>query len=911
MNKQQLANKIWASANKMRSKIEANEYKDYILGFIFYKFLSDKEVLYLKENGVDNAEMKSITEENVDAVNLLQQDLGYFISYENLFSTWLELKKDFTVANVRDALSAFDRKISPNHKKLFDKIFETLQTGLSKLGTSTNEQNAAVRDLVSLIREIPTDGRQDYDVLGFVYEYLISNFAANAGKKAGEFYTPHEVSVMMSDIIADHLKENDEIRIYDPTSGSGSLLINIGKSVSRHINDKNNIKYYAQELKQNTYNLTRMNLIMRGINPSNIEVRNGDTLKEDWPYFDESDPQGTYDPLYVDAVVSNPPYSQEWNPSDQETDPRYADFGVAPKGVADFAFLLHDLYHVKPSGIMTIVLPHGVLYRGGAELQIRSQLVEHNHIDAIIGLPEKVFFGTGISTIVMVLKRKTRVDENILFVDASRGFEKEGKNNKLRACDIKKIVDVVTNRTEELDFSCLVSREIIRKNEYNLNISRYVDSSDKPEKFDIYATMFGGIPFEELQSLSQYWNEFPALTNKLFEQNELGYSHLKVENIRRQIEDNQAVCDFIENYHQSFKDLSDFLERTLIEPMMTVNIQQTQSAISNNLFERLQSIPLVDRYQAYQFFSKDWERIATDLEILQTEGFAAVRQIDPHMVVKNDNEIQDGWEGHVLPFDLIQEELLADDLACIKALSARLEAISDRYDQIIESFSADEKEKSILNDDNTKFVAGEIKKELKKVLDNITTTKIELLRTYPSSKKDKILFVEQHPEIAWDSVEPDKSGVYGKTQINALIRNLQMEFLLSEDSYEAKVKEVASLIEEEKKIKEELKVRERLLIDATISAIKELTDEEAVDLLRKKWVAPLIDSLAKMPGEVISDLTEKIKHLVEKYAVTYQDIANRVSKSEEKLHALIGELQGDTADMLGLSEFRKTLKTEN
>lgn len=911
MNKQQLANKIWASANKMRSKIEANEYKDYILGFIFYKFLSDKEVLYLKENGVDNAEMKSITEENVDAVNLLQQDLGYFISYENLFSTWLELKKDFTVANVRDALSAFDRKISPNHKKLFDKIFETLQTGLSKLGTSTNEQNAAVRDLVSLIREIPTDGRQDYDVLGFVYEYLISNFAANAGKKAGEFYTPHEVSVMMSDIIADHLKENDEIRIYDPTSGSGSLLINIGKSVSRHINDKNNIKYYAQELKQNTYNLTRMNLIMRGINPSNIEVRNGDTLKEDWPYFDESDPQGTYDPLYVDAVVSNPPYSQEWDPSDQETDPRYADFGVAPKGVADFAFLLHDLYHVKPSGIMTIVLPHGVLYRGGAELQIRSQLVEHNHIDAIIGLPEKVFFGTGISTIVMVLKRKTRVDENILFVDASRGFEKEGKNNKLRACDIKKIVDVVTNRTEEPDFSCLVSREIIRKNEYNLNISRYVDSSDKPEKFDIYATMFGGIPFEELQSLSQYWNEFPALTNKLFEQNELEYSHLKVENIRRQIEDNQAVCDFIENYHQSFKDLSDFLERTLIEPMMTVNIQQTQSAISNNLFERLQSIPLVDRYQAYQFFSKDWERIATDLEILQTEGFAAVRQIDPHMVVKNDNEIQDGWEGHVLPFDLIQEELLADDLACIKALSARLEAISDRYDQIIESFSADEKEKSILNDDNTKFVAGEIKKELKKVLDNITTTKIELLRTYPSSKKDKILFVEQHPEIAWDSVEPDKSGVYGKTQINALIRNLQMEFLLSEDSYEAKVKEVASLIEEEKKIKEELKVRERLLIDATISAIKELTDEEAVDLLRKKWVAPLIDSLAKMPGEVISDLTEKIKHLVEKYAVTYQDIANRVSKSEEKLHALIGELQGDTADMLGLSEFRKTLKTEN
>ena len=186
-----------------------------------------------------------------------------------------------------------------------------MQTGLSKLGASTAEQNQAVRELVGLIKDIPTDGRQDYDVLGFVYEYLISNFAANAGKKAGEFYTPHEVSVMMSDIIAHHLKDQEEIRIYDPTSGSGSLLINIGKSVARHIANKDNIKYYAQELKQNTYNLTRMNLIMRGINPSNIEARNGDTLKEDWPYFDESDPQGTYDPLYVDAVVSNPPYSQE------------------------------------------------------------------------------------------------------------------------------------------------------------------------------------------------------------------------------------------------------------------------------------------------------------------------------------------------------------------------------------------------------------------------------------------------------------------------------------------------------------------------------------------------------------------------------------------------------------------------
>lgn len=506
MNKQQLAKRIWASANKMRSKIEANEYKDYILGFIFYKFLSDKEIIFLKSKGIKDDTLPTITEDKENRVKFIQDNLGYFISYENLFSTWQDLGDKFTVASVRDALSAFNRLIHPNHKKLFDKIFDTLQNGLSKLGASTAEQNQAVRDLVALIKDIPTDGRQDYDVLGFVYEYLISNFAANAGKKAGEFYTPHEVSVMMSDIIAYHLKDNDEIRIYDPTSGSGSLLINIGKSVARHIANKDNIKYYAQELKQNTYNLTRMNLIMRGINPSNIEARNGDTLKEDWPYFDENDPQGTYEPLYVDAVVSNPPYSQEWDPKDQENEPRYADFGVAPKSTADYAFLLHDLYHVKPEGIMTIVMPHGVLYRGGSEQQIRTNLIEKNHIDTIIGLPEKVFFGTGISTIVMVLKRaKTRPDTNILFVDASRGFEKAGKNNKLRECDIQKIVDVVTQRKEIPDYSRLVSRETVRQNDYNLNISRYVDGSDKPEQYDIYATMFGGIPKNEILALSKYW----------------------------------------------------------------------------------------------------------------------------------------------------------------------------------------------------------------------------------------------------------------------------------------------------------------------------------------------------------------------------------------------------------------------
>lgn len=235
MNKQQLASKIWESANKMRSKIEANEYKDYILGFIFYKFLSDKELKFLREEGWSDEVLPDLVEEDEEIVEHIRNNIGYFIAYDDLFSTWIAKGADFTAADVTAALSAFSRLINPTHKKVFDKVFATLETGLTKLGESSGARTKAIRDLLYLIKDIPMDGKQDYDVLGFIYEYLISNFAANAGKKAGEFYTPHEVSLLMSEIVANHLRDKEEIKIYDPTSGSGSLLINIGQCVARYM----------------------------------------------------------------------------------------------------------------------------------------------------------------------------------------------------------------------------------------------------------------------------------------------------------------------------------------------------------------------------------------------------------------------------------------------------------------------------------------------------------------------------------------------------------------------------------------------------------------------------------------------------------------------------------------------------
>ena len=714
MNKQQLASKIWESANKLRSKIEANEYKDYILGFIFYKFLSDKEEQFLKRDGWEEDDLKELTEEDEDTVSYCRRQLGYFISYDSLFSTWLKKGKDFDVSNVTDALSAFNRLIDPKHKKVFAGIFDTLDTGLSKLGDTSGARTKAISNLLQLIKDIPMDGKEDYDVLGFIYEYLISNFAANAGKKAGEFYTPHEVSLLMSEIVADHLRDRSKIEIYDPTSGSGSLLINIGQSAAKRMGGKDNIKYYAQELKENTYNLTRMNLVMRGILPDNIVTRNGDTLEEDWPFFDE---EHVYAPLYVDAVVSNPPYSQHWEPSeDKKHDPRYANYGIAPKSKADYAFLLHDLFHLKPDGVMTIVLPHGVLFRGGEEGDIRRNLIEKNNIDAIIGLPANIFFGTGIPTIIMVLKQK-RTNTDVLIVDASKHFEKVGKNNKLRASDIKRIVDVVTQRKSVEKFSRVVTREEIRNNDYNLNIPRYVDSSEKPESWDILATMAGGIPNAEIDELHAYWEAFPNLRNELFYSDGSPYSSLAVENVTDAIKGSTDIATFAKGFTTAFEDFQSYLHEQLIDKLHNMEITVNEEQISSNIFGRLASVPLIDRYEAYQLLDGAWSVISSDIETIQRDGFASTKAVDPNMVLKKkggtEEEVQEGWVGRIIPFELVQRKLLGSELAALKAHEDRLAEITASYEEALDGLSEEDKDRDFVNDDKTAFVWPEVKKAVK------------------------------------------------------------------------------------------------------------------------------------------------------------------------------------------------------
>lgn len=874
MNKQQLANRIWASANNMRNKIDANEYKDYILGLIFYKFLSDTEVKYFKEIcGWEDDELSELVENYEDtnmqkAIAECQEYIGFFIEYKYLFSTWLN-DINFSVQTLSEALSNFERLLSANYAPVYAGIFKTLREGLSKLGDNSSSQTKALKGLIKLIKDIPTDGSQDYDVLGYVYEFLISNFAANAGKKAGEFYTPHEVAMIMSEIVAEHHKDKESLEIYDPTSGSGSLLITIGKAVSKHIRGENKVKYYAQELMINTYNLTRMNLVMRGIIPQNIVTRCADTLEEDWPIHEEGSEIDK--PLAVDAVVSNPPYSHPWDPKDKDNDARFANYGLAPKTKADYAFLLHELHHLKSDGIMTIVLPHGVLFRGKspkiydkdgnvipeelreevkAEGQIRANLIEKNNIDAIIGLPANIFFGTGIPTLIMVLK-KNRGSEGVLIIDAGKGFMKDGKKNKLRACDVKKIADTYRERKTIEGYSREVSRDEIRRNEYNLNIPRYVDSSEAPVKYDIYSTMFGGIPDSEIADLHEYWEAFPSLQQEVFAPMEdRPYSTVKVDNIVEAIQANSNVKDFKARFSAAFADFKTMLHQRLIDHVEEVKDVVDNDIISADIFRRTEGLPLVDKYAAYQILADNWSGIIGDVEIIQTEGFGACNVVEEKTkMVKDKNgveqEVADGLKGRIIPFDLVQKTLFQGDLDAIAALQSRVEAIDGKLDAARDELLA-----------------------------------MEDTDRYFDAEKDNAFIPK---EITADS--KPKADV--------------------EDDVKAKLKAIVALWDDKKAKNTQVKNSLLALEKKTIKTIEGLDMRGIKQFLELKWILPITSAIEALPDAVIQTLADAITALGEKYAVTYNDIERGIEESEQNLGTLISQLMGDEFAIKGLEALIK------
>lgn len=488
--KKVLEQQLWNIANTLRGKMNADEFRDYILGFIFYKYLSEKMEIYantiLKQDKIKYHDIQESTKQGKEYIEAIKEEslekLGYFLKPSELFG---EVAKRGNGNGNKDKESNFIledlQKILTNiqlstmgtaSEEDFDNLFEDMDLNSTKLGKSPEARNEIIAKVLSHLDKIDFKlEHTELDVLGDAYEYLIGQFASGAGKKAGEFYTPQQVSMVLAKLVT--TGKTKLKTVYDPTCGSGSLLLRVAKEVKEVSN------FYGQEMNRTTYNLARMNMILHGVHYLKFDIKQEDTLEH---------------PQHIDkqfeAIVANPPFSAKWSANPLfMSDDRFSQYGkLAPASKADFAFVQHMIYHLADNGAMAIVLPHGALFRGAAEQHIRKYLIaDKNYLDAVIGLPANVFYGTSIPTCILVFKKCRENPEDVLFIDASQYFEKATNQNILRPEDIDKIITAYRNRTNEEKYSKQVSLKEIAENDYNLNIPRYIDTSEEAENVDIDA----------------------------------------------------------------------------------------------------------------------------------------------------------------------------------------------------------------------------------------------------------------------------------------------------------------------------------------------------------------------------------------------------------------------------------------
>ncbi|MBO1054367.1 MULTISPECIES: type I restriction-modification system subunit M [unclassified Dolichospermum] len=497
--KKKLETQLWNIADSLRGKMNADEFRDYCLGFIFYKYLSERQHLYaneiLAEDKIDFLKLDESSEDGQEYLAAIKEEsiaeLGYFLKPSELFSSLakralgnqadkdeisdeeLEQSSIFILGDLTDVLNNIERStMGGESEEDFDHLFEDLDLNSTKLGRTPKAKNALIAKILVHLNKI--DFRledTESDVLGDAYEYLIGQFASGAGKKAGEFYTPQQVSKVLAKIVTtgkSRLKS-----VYDPTCGSGSLLLRVAREVES-VGD-----FYGQEMNRTTYNLARMNMILHGVHYRNFDLRQEDTLEK---------PQ--HEGMRFEAVVANPPFSANWSANKLfESDDRFSQYGkLAPASKADFAFVQHMIHHLDENAIMAVVLPHGVLFRGAAEGHIRKYLIkERNWLDAVIGLPANIFYGTSIPTCILVFKKCREYPDDILFIDASAYFEKAKNQNYLRDEDVDKIVSTYRQRLEEEKYSYRAPLAEIAENDFNLNIPRYVDTFEEEEEIDLDA----------------------------------------------------------------------------------------------------------------------------------------------------------------------------------------------------------------------------------------------------------------------------------------------------------------------------------------------------------------------------------------------------------------------------------------
>lgn len=812
---EEIKRRLWEGANELRGSMDASRYKDYMLGLMFYKFLSDRtlenyRVTLKGDKGEEYA--KSLTEKELfesykteypkyemDGKNGLNEIitfvLGYCILPQYLYQTWIEdiNSADFAVEEVIESLNYFESHIGTSEKREdFEKLFSNLDLSDMALGSNLNERSKNIKALILLFSDLDTIALQKGDVLGDAYEYLIGQFAMESGKKAGEFYTPRQVSEVMAQIV---VKSTEITSVYDPTVGSGSLLLTIKKHLDEET--QKNLNYYGQEKNTATYNLTRMNLLLHGVKPERMTIKNGDTLAQDWP----EDPEHPNEGVQFDAVVMNPPYSlKNWNKAGLKvSDPRFEIAGtLPPDSKGDFAFLLHGLFHLGTQGTMTIVLPHGVLFRGAAEGTIRKRLLEKNCIDTVIGLPANLFVNTGIPVVILVLKKNRKVGEPVLMIDASRNFIKAGKQNVLQEKDIAKIVDTYVERREEKGYSHLASREEILQNEYNLNIPRYVETVGEEIPQDVDAHLFGGIPKENIDDLKALQEMAQDILNQSFKEIRTGYVELikPVEEITKEILESDAV---IKRKNQLDNEIKNYIEKYW-NILRKANTTQRLNSLMDDMLEEIKEIlsdyTYMDKYNGYQIVAEIWKKaLLHDIEIIASSGFYEAGRIrEPNIVIKGSGskkrEERDGYRGAIVPNELIAKHLYGDELKKIEEKRNKIQEIENELSDLLEKAKEESTEdnvlSNVLNEAGESFDSKSLKAELKR------TEKGSLEHTL-LKKVEKLFADKNHLN---KEIKEDESNL--KQEVEKRILSLtegEIDMLMYEKWFGTTVKDIVDLVE--------------------------------------------------------------------------------------------------------------------
>ncbi len=851
---EEIKRRLWNGATELRGSMDASRYKDYMLGLMFYKFLSDKTLeTFRMTAGVEKSTEKELVEEYVKAKieygqeleKMIQNVLGYFVSPEYLYQIWLKdiNEGNFEVQKVADSLNNFERSIvSSGEVDDFKGLFSssTLDLSDTALGSNLHERSNNIKSLILLFADLNMVTLQKGDILGDAYEYLIGQFAMESGKKAGEFYTPHLVSEVMAQIVA---RTTNVKSIYDPTVGSGSLLLTVKKHLSK--DKQTDLAYYGQEKNTATYNLTRMNLLLHGVRPEKMKIKNGDTLGNDWP----EDPENPNEGVQFDAVVMNPPYSAaNWNKAGLKvSDPRFEIGGaLPPDSKGDYAFLLHGLYHLGTNGTMAIVLPHGVLFRGSSEGEIRKKLIDKNQIDAVIGLPSNLFTNTGIPVAIIILKKNRKLSDPVLMIDASNNFIKVGKQNVLQEKDIAKIVDVYISKEEIAGFSHLASLKEIIQNEYNMNIPRYVQSIEEDIAHDVDAHLFGGIPRRNIDELKILHELVPDVLEQGIEEIRPAYMRLKT-----------SIKEMTDKVlkHENILSLSNELEIKITEyigkfwnelksVMKGSNLTELEERMLNDIKELLKEFDYVDVYTGYQIIAEIWKNsLFHDIELIENEGFYNVgRMREPNIVTrgtgKSKREEQDGWNGRIIPNQLIAQFLYSEELKVLDNKRNKIQEAEMELAELVESAKVEDSE--------------------------------EYEALFEAIKKDK----DDEPTDSFDksSLSSELKGTHEKSEKYKLLK--KVDNLLTTSTTLTKV----------------LKNEEKELWDAVQERIEKLTDDEIGKLVYHKWFGKTVNDIVELMQVSVKSELSILQKLEERYSDTLDGIDEKIEKLLLDFEALKDDL---------------------